>query len=165
MGATAYMRARVSRGFFAINISALPLRFKRLKRAQVRIHGTAGPLLGRAERSPPKARRVAPEGARVDGESACRSTMVCAAQITALLILPRSPLKFPITFVQSIQGGAPFAMRRSPHPLISGRGKPRTKVPHATCEGTGLQGRMGPFFWAAYCSHTVARSHIQPWNQ
>ena len=31
-------------------------------------------------------------------------------------------------------------MRRSPHQLVSGRGEPRTKVPHATCEGTGLQG-------------------------
>src|ERR1700752_2097766 len=31
-----------------------------------------------------------------------------------------------------------------PHQLISGRGEPRTKVPHATCEGTGLQGGWDP---------------------
>ena len=51
-------------------------------------------------------------------------------------------------------------MRRSPHQLISGRGEPRTKVPHATCEGTGLQGRMGPFCNTASFSQSCARSHI-----
>ena len=39
------------------------------------------------------------------------------------------------------QGGALLhIMRHSPHHLISGRGQTRTKVPHATVEGTGLQG-------------------------
>jgi Periplasmic binding protein len=43
----------------------LLFRFSRgLARAQFYIDGTASPLLGRAERSTPGARRVAPEGAR-----------------------------------------------------------------------------------------------------
>src|ERR1700739_3088324 len=47
-------------------------------------------------------------------------------------------------FVQLIPRRSPFGMRRSPHQLISGGGEPRTKVPHATCEGTGLQGGWDP---------------------
>src|SRR6516162_1715220 len=48
---------------------------------------------------------------------------------------PLPPLKVPVTFVQLIQRRSPFAMRHSPHQLISGRGKPRTKVPLATVRG------------------------------
>src|SRR6202048_3236628 len=54
-----YMRRRESRGFFVIKHSLLP--FKRLTRAQACIDGTDGPLLGRDERSTPRARRAAPE--------------------------------------------------------------------------------------------------------
>jgi hypothetical protein len=63
---TLYEAPRV-KGFFVINIFSsflLSFRFKRLTRAQVCIDGMATRLLGRAERSTPGARRVAPEGAR-----------------------------------------------------------------------------------------------------
>src|ERR1700751_4597663 len=52
------MRRRESRGLFVINIFSF--RFKMLTRTQFCIDGTAVPLLGRAERSTPGARRVAP---------------------------------------------------------------------------------------------------------
>ena len=47
-------------------------------------------------------------------------------------------------------------MRRLAHQLISGRGAnpvPRSLLQR--CEGAGLQGRMGPIYVAAYCSHVV----------
>src|SRR5215475_15037035 len=62
--APTYMRPRVSRRFFANNISSLRKFQGELARAQFCIDGTPAPLLGRAERSIPRARRVAPEGAR-----------------------------------------------------------------------------------------------------
>ena len=129
-----------------INISSV--RFKRLTRAQVCIDGTAAPLLGRAERSNPRS----PEGraGRREGltaKSARRATIVsghCAANVTAFVLLIFFPsFDVPMTLFNSPKA-EPFAMRRSPHQLISGRGEPRTKVPHATCEGTGLQGGWDP---------------------
>jgi hypothetical protein len=59
-----------------------------------------------------------------------------------------------------IQGGAPLLCGTRHINLYPVGASPRTKVPHATCEGTGLQGGMGPFWKAAYCSHVGARSHI-----
>ena len=51
------------------------------------------------------------------------------------------------------------AMRRSPHQLISGRDRARTKVPHATLRGVeGAPRRVGPIFETAYCSHAYTRS-------
>jgi hypothetical protein len=74
---------------FAINISSFPFREARAS-AVLHLMARQASLLGRAERSPPRARRVAPEGARVDGESARRATMVSchyAANVTALYVL------------------------------------------------------------------------------
>src|SRR6516164_6648795 len=112
-----------------INISSV--RFKRLTRAQVCIDGTAAPLLGRAERSNPRS----PEGraGRREGltaKSARRGTIVSdhyAANVTALT-----------------QGGAPLLCGARRINLYPAGASPRTKVPHATCEGTGLQGGWDP---------------------
>ena len=50
-------------------------------------------------------------------------------------------------------------MRRSPHQLISGRDRARTKVPHATLRGVeGAPRSVGPIFETAYCSHAYTRS-------
>ena len=59
-----YEAMRVKRLFRAMIIFSFSFRFKRLTRAQFCIDGMAVPSLGRAERSTPGARRVAPEGAR-----------------------------------------------------------------------------------------------------
>src|SRR5262249_61689993 len=55
-------------------------------------------------------------------------------------------------------------MRHSPHQLISGRGAPRTMVPHATVRGHRAPRRTGPISTEAYCSHSVYRSHIHLGN-
>jgi hypothetical protein len=79
----------------------------------------------------------------VDGESACQATMVpghYAANVTAFCVAvdyPLSALKCRITFGQLIQGGALFAMRHSPHRLISGRNRVPYQGPLHRCEGTG----------------------------
>jgi hypothetical protein len=137
----------VSRSFFAINISSLPTFREELARAQFCIDGTAGPLLGRAERSTPRS----PEGraGRREGltAKARAKQQWCpghyAANVTAFCVAvdyPLSALKWPITFGQLIQGGALFAMRHSPHRLISGRNRVRTKVPCIVARAQGLQG-------------------------
>src|ERR1700739_1213788 len=48
-----------------------------------------------------------------------------------------------------------------PHQLISGRGEPRTKVPHATCEGTGLQGGWDHSTSRRIAAMLSCRSHIR----
>src|ERR1700751_5073430 len=98
----------------------------------------AVPLLGRAERSIPQS----PEGraGRREGLTAkARAERQWCLAITLrrvpafLLLIPS--LKVPITFVQLIPRRSPFAMRHSPHQLISGRGAPPTKIPLATVLG------------------------------
>ena len=79
----------------------------------------------------------------VDGESARRATIVSGHYAAYVFCVP-DPLSLLKFFGQLTPRRSPFAMRRSPHQLISGRGEPRTKVPHATCEGTGLQGGWDP---------------------
>src|ERR1700751_6495826 len=97
------MRRRESRGLFVINIFSF--RFKRPTRTQFCSDGTAVPLLGRAERSTPGARRVAPPLARgVDGESACQATMARAitqTNVTAFYVAvdPLSALKCRLRLV------------------------------------------------------------------
>src|SRR5262245_46810960 len=70
-----------------------------------------------------------------------------------------------LLIVYLIQGGA---LKRyaahSPHQLISGRGAPRTMVPHATVRGHRAPRRTGPISTEAYCSHSVYRSHIHLGN-
>jgi hypothetical protein len=56
---------------------------------------------------------------------------------------------------------SPNGMRHSPHQLISGRNRVRTKVPHASLRGQrGAPRRMGPICITASFSHSYARSHI-----
>jgi hypothetical protein len=70
--------------------------------------------------------------------------MVSGQVQTSLDSVDPFPVGVPITFVQLIQGGAlSLCSTRRIHLYPVGV-SPRTKVPHATCEGTGLQGRMGP---------------------
>src|SRR5215469_12908552 len=93
-------------------------------------------LLGRAERSTPGARRVAPKARGVDGESARRATMVpghYAANVTAFLLILFSPFRL----VCSIDPRrSPIRYAATPlHQLISGRNRVRTKIPLATVRG------------------------------
>ena len=69
----------MSRSLFAINIFSLATFQEELAGAQFCIDGAAGPLLGRAERSTPEARRVAPKARGVDGGSARRATIMSPA--------------------------------------------------------------------------------------
>jgi hypothetical protein len=79
------------------------------------------PCLAALSGQPPEPGGSRRKARGVDGESACRATMVPghhAASVTAFCVAadPLSALKFPITVGQLIQGGALFAMRHSPHP-------------------------------------------------
>src|SRR5215471_8880854 len=115
---------------------------------------TAAPLLGRASGQPPK-----PGGSRrrregFDGDSACRATMV--VWVTS----PNKPY-------WSIQVSCPFDPRRGPFALCGTRRinlypvgeSPPAKVPLATVRAQAPR-RMGPIYYAAYCSHVKNRSHI-----
>jgi hypothetical protein len=52
------------------------LTFREAQRAQICIDGSAAPLLGRAEGQPPEPEGSPRKARGVDGESACRATMV-----------------------------------------------------------------------------------------
>src|SRR5215831_6834670 len=88
-----------------------------------------------------------------------------AANVTAFLLIPLFPVEVPMTFVQLIQGGALFAMRRCSHINLYPVGiESRTKVPHASLRGHRAPRGMGPIYYAAYCSHAQNRSHIHLGN-
>src|ERR1700741_2052902 len=97
-------QARVSRSFFAINISSFPFR-EGLAQAQFCIDGTAGPpCLAALSGQPPEPGGSRRKARGVDGESACRATMASghyAANVTALYVFdPSFPVEVSITFVQ-----------------------------------------------------------------
>jgi hypothetical protein len=160
----------VSRSFFAINISSFPFR-EGLAQAQFCIDGTAGPpCLAALSGQPPEPGGSRRKARGVDGESACRATMVSghyAANVTALSVLfdPLFPLKFRLRLFNRSKAEPLLLLRHSPHQTYIRSGQapvPRSLLQQ--CEGTGLQGRMGPFCIAASFSHAEYRSHIQPWN-
>jgi hypothetical protein len=88
------------KGFFVINIFSSFLTVSRGSRERKSaLMAWAVPLLGRAERSTPGARRSRRKARGVDGESACQATMMpghYAANVTAFCVAvdPLSPLKF-----------------------------------------------------------------------
>jgi len=156
----------VSRSFFAISISSLPTFQEGLVRAQFCIDGAAGRLLGRAERSTPGARQG--RAGRSEGLTAkARAELPwCSAirrqNVTAFLLISFPRFDVP-NYVCSIDPRrSPFAMRHSPHQLISGRG--RDPVPRSLmqqCEGHRAPRGMGPFYFAAYCSQAMLPVHIR----
>jgi hypothetical protein len=127
------------------------------------------PCLAAMSGQPPEPGGSRRKARGVDGESACQATIVpghYAANVTAFCVAvdPLSPLKFPIRFVQLIQGGALFAMRHSPHQLISGRDRIPYQGPSCiVARAQGSKG-MGPICYAAYCSPAKTRSHIHLGN-
>src|ERR1700758_5335381 len=114
------MRPRESRGFSRSTL----LLFLRFKRRSSALMARQTPLLGRAERSTPKARRGAPErGGGWRGKRAPSNNGLPANTLQTslgLLLIPSFPVDVPITFVQLTPRQSPFAMRHSPHHLISG---------------------------------------------
>ena len=123
LASLAYMRASCVKKFFRDQHFFSSYASRGLVRAQFCIDGTAGRLLGRAERSTPGARQG--RAGRREGLTAkARAELQWCPAITLqpnCVSVDRSfPVDVPITFVQ-FQGGAPFAMRHSPHQLISGR--------------------------------------------
>jgi hypothetical protein len=106
------------------------------------------PCLAAMSGQPPEPGGSRRKARGVDGESACQATMVPvplhATNVTAfstLLLIPLSSLKCRITFGQLIQGGALFAMRHSPHQLISGRNRVPYQDP--SCIIARAQGSKG----------------------
>src|SRR5215471_13929116 len=74
---------------------------------------------------------------RVPSDNDVPRPLRCNVVFLLILSFPVE-VPIPITFVQLTPRWSPFAMRRSPHQLISGRGKP--PVPRSLvqrCEGTG----------------------------
>jgi hypothetical protein len=164
---TAYMRLRVSRSFsrstfFFSNVS------RGLVRAQFCIDGTGSSFclaaLSGHPRSP-KGRAARREGLTAKARAKQQWCPAITLQTaSAFLLIPLSLVDVPI--IQSTQGGAlsQCGTRRINLYPVGTRGP----VPWSLmqqCEGTGLQGWMGPFYIAAYCSHVASRSHIQPWNR
>jgi len=126
------------------------------------------PLLGRAERSTARS----PEGraGRREGltAKARAEQQWCpghyAANVTAFFLIPLFPLKFRLRLFNRSKA-EPFCFcdtRRINLYPVGASPVPRSLLQQ--CEGTGLQGRMGPFCIAASFSHAEYRSHIQPWN-
>src|SRR5262249_6321750 len=109
---------------------------------------------------PPK-----PEGSRrrregLTANSARRATMVVSVTSPNRRCVTRcSPVDVSVPCVFDTRRSPFHAMRHSPHQLISGGGKPPTKVPLATVRAQAPR-RMGPIYYAAYCSHAMNRSHI-----
>jgi hypothetical protein len=97
----------VSRSFFVINISAVPLRFKKLSRARFCVDGTAAPCLAALSGQAPKARRVAPllrrEGLTAKARAKQQGVLPLRCK-RSVLVDPLLRVEVPITFVQSIQG-------------------------------------------------------------
>src|SRR5262245_60286019 len=155
------MRSRRSRGFFAVPSFLTSLRSIRCSpERNSALIGTAAPLLGRASGQPPKPRgsRRRREGltALARAEPRWRWAAAC---VTPLLTALRGVLR-------SIHAFCPFDPRRSlsryaasPHQLISGGESAPTKVPLATARAQAPR-RMGPIYYAAYCSPATNRSHI-----
>ena len=135
----------MSRRFFAINISSLRKFQREFARAQFCIDGTPVPLLGRAERSiPPEPggsrRKARGLTAKARAERQWVSGRYAATRSAFLLIL-FPPLKGS-DYVCSIDPRrSPFAMRHSPHQLISGRGKHPYQGP--SCNSARAQGSKG----------------------
>ena len=121
---------------------------------------TAAPLLGRASSQPPK-----PGGSRRRREGL---TAIARAEpqwwCGSLRRTNRAALR---GVLRSIQVSCPFDPRRSPFALCGTRRinlypaeeSPPTKVPLATVRAQAPR-RMGPIYYAAYCSHATNRSHI-----
>src|SRR5215831_6908980 len=95
---TAYMRATLSRSFFAISISSPSYVSRGFGRAQFCIDGTVGPFAWpRFRGQPPEPAGSRRKARGVDGESARRATIIAghyAATVTAFLLILFSPLKF-----------------------------------------------------------------------
>ena len=130
--------------------------------------GTAGPpCLAALSGQPPEPGGSRRKARGVDGKSARRATMVSghyAANVTTFFLIPLFPLKFPLRLFNRSKA-EPFCFcdtRRINLYPVGASPVPRSLLQQ--CEGTGLQGRMGPFCIAASFSHTEYRSHIQPWN-
>ena len=158
----------MSRSFFAINISSLPAFQAGSCERGSALMGTAVPFAWAAPSGqPPKPGGSRRKARGVDGESACQATMVpghytanynCVSFDIPLFLVP-------LPVVQLTPRWSPFAMRHSPHQLISGRGKPPYQGP--SCNSARAQGSKGGW------DHSVprrlsamlkSRSHIQPWN-
>ena len=137
--------------------------------------GTAdSPCLAALSGQPPRPAGSRRKARGVDGESACRATMCpshYAANISAVLLIlflsPRWFVDVAMTFLQlTTKAEPPFAMRHSPHQLISGRdGGPAPRSLLQQCEGTGAPRKMGPFSLAAYCSQSAFTVTHLPWNR
>ena len=158
----AYMRASCVKNFFRINISPLPLSFERLTRAQVCIDGTAAPLLGRAERSIPGARRVAPQGARGWRRKRAPSDndvrpLRCKCHYCAPVDLSSSDYVCPID-----TKAEPLLLcgtrRINLYPVGS---KPVPRSLLRQCEGIGLQGGWDPSSVRRIAASARPRSHIR----
>src|SRR3984893_2488391 len=139
-----------------------------LARAQFCIDGTAGsfawPRCAVNPRSP-EGRAGRREGLTAKARAEQQwCPAITLANVTAFFLIPLFPLRFRLRLFNRSKA-EPFCFcdtRRINLYPVGASPVPRSLLQQ--CEGTGLQGRMGPFCIAASFSHAEYRSHIQPWN-